>query len=276
MQLVSAYRANKILFNFIKSNQLEGEVLLPANICQEVVDTLRYAGMELHFLDISPDTFCIDEEQVLQHASSASLLIFVHSYGVETDFGKFFWQVREINRKIAIVDDRCLCMPSFAEPAPDADLVIFSTSAKKQVNLGIGGFGWVADNQRYREMDVDGTVLTNQPYALSKNLILDNSLLIAKHKEHLNSIYRENLPQEIQLPDMYHNWRFQIRTACKDQIIKELFAAGLFASGHYRSLGMNCPVAEALCQEIVNLFNDQYYTEEQAIETCRIINRIIK
>lgn len=32
---------------------------------------------------------------------------------------------------------------------------------------------------------------------------------------------------------------------------------------------------EELFKYVVNLFNDQYYTEEQAIRTCEIINSII-
>ena len=43
MKLVTANRANKILYNFVKSNHVEGKVLLPANVCESVVYTLRYA-----------------------------------------------------------------------------------------------------------------------------------------------------------------------------------------------------------------------------------------
>ena len=34
--------------------------------------------------------------------------------------------------------------------------------------------------------------------------------------------------------------------------------------------------AENLHKYVVNLFNDQYYTEKQAIRTCEIINSIIQ
>ena len=51
MKLVTANRANKILYNFIQANNITGKVLLPVNICTDVVATLQYAGLELEFVD---------------------------------------------------------------------------------------------------------------------------------------------------------------------------------------------------------------------------------
>lgn len=276
MKLVTANRANKILYNFIKSNNLVGKVLLPANICESVVYTLQYAELELEFVDIQADNLCIDQEAVLFLAKEASMLLFVHTYGVENAFYGFFQKVKKVNSEIVIVDDKCLCMPDPHGEESPVDLVLYSTGAKKMVNLGGGSIGYVADQWKYDEIEVEpNEYLTNEMWMLdSKQLYMKMDAMIA-HKEKLNAVYRKILPSAIQLPDAYQHWRFNILTDKKNEILKALFAEGLFASSHYRSLSLDCPIANNLYSYVINLFNDQYYTEEQAIRTCEIINSII-
>ena len=95
------------------------------------------------------------------------------------------------------------------------------------------------------------------------------------HKEKLNAVYRKMLPSAIQLPDAYQHWRFNILTDKKNEILKALFAEGLFASSHYKSLSKDCLIARNLHEHVLNLFNDQYFTAEQAIRTCEIINAFL-
>ena len=71
MQQVFSYRANKILFNFLRSNDLQGKVILPANICHDVVGTLVYAGYTLQFVDIDARTLCLDWKQAIALAKAA-------------------------------------------------------------------------------------------------------------------------------------------------------------------------------------------------------------
>ena len=276
MKLVTAYRANKILYNFIKVNNITGKVILPANICTDVVATLQYAGLELDFVDIQADNLCIDQEAVLSLAKEASMLLFVHTYGVENDFYDFFQEVKEVNSEIVIVDDKCLCMPDLYIEENPADLVLYSTGAKKMVNLGGGAIGYVADKWKYDEIEVaTNEYLTNEMWLLdTKQLYLKMDAMIA-HKEKLNAVYRKMLPSAIQLPDAYQHWRFNVLTDKKDEILKALFAEGLFASSHYKSLSNDCVIAQNLHEHVLNLFNDQYYKEEQAIRTCEIINSIL-
>lgn len=277
MKLVTANRANKILFNFIKANNITGKVLLPVNICTDVVSTLQYAGLELDFVDIQADNLCIDQETVLSLATEVSMLLFVHTYGVEYDFDDFFRQVKNVNSKIVIVDDKCLCMPDLYVDESPADLVLYSTGAKKMVELGGGAIGYIADQWEYDEVEVEpNEYLNNEQWLLdTKQLYIKMDAMIS-HKEKLNAIYRENLPESIQLPAQYQHWRFNILTDKKDEILKALFAEGLFASNHYQSLSLDCPIAINLHNYVINLFNDQYYTQEQALRTCEIINSIIQ
>lgn len=277
MKLVTAYRANKILYNFIQANHISGKVILPSNICTDVVHTLHYAGLDLHFVDLQADNLCINQESALQLASEASMLLFVHTYGVEDDFYDFFAQVKEINPNIIIVDDKCLCMPDLHVDESPADLVLYSTGAKKMVELGGGAIGYIAEHLEYDEVQVEpNEYLNNEQWLLdTKQLYIKMDAMIS-HKEKLNAIYRENLPESIQLPAQYQHWRFNILTDKKDELLKALFAEGLFASNHYQSLSLDCPIANNLHNYVINLFNDQYYTQEQALRTCEIINLIIQ
>lgn len=276
MKLVTANRANKILYNFIQANNITGKVLLPVNICTDVVATLQYAGLELDFVDIQADNLCIDQEAVLSLAKEASMLLFVHTYGVENNFYDFFQEVKEVHADIVIVDDKCLCIPDLHAQESPADMVLYSTGAKKMVDLGGGAIGYVADQWKYDEIEVEpNEYLTNDMWLLdTKQLYMKMDAMIA-HKEKLNAIYRKMLPSAIQLPDAYQHWRFNILTDKKDEILKALFAEGLFASSHYKSLSNDCIVAQNLHEHVLNLFNDQYYTVQQAIRTCEIINSII-
>lgn len=275
--LVTSYRANKILFNFLKSNHLTGMIILPANICPDVVDTLRYAGNPLCFVDIDAHTLCLDWHQVQLIAKDAAAVLAVHTYGIEENFNEQFAALRAINPNIAIIDDRCLCMPELDEPNSTGDLVLYSMCSKKQVDLGIGGIGYVADGRKYEEINVpENDVLTNETWALDEKALLAKMDAVINHKEKLNAIYRNNLPVAIQLPAPYQHWRFNIIVPNKDEILKALFDAGLFASGHYAPQAEGCIVATNLYDHVINLFNDFYYTEEQVRRTCDIINRITR
>jgi dTDP-4-amino-4,6-dideoxygalactose transaminase len=273
MKLVTAYRANKILYNFIRSNHITGKVLLPANICESVVSTLQYAGLELEFVDIQADNLCIDQDAVLSLAKEVSVILFVHTYGVENDFYDFFHEVKEVHADIVIVDDKCLCMPDLHVDESPADLVLYSTGAKKMVNLGRGAIGYVADKWEYDEIEIEpNEYLTNEMWLLdTKQLYMKMDAMIA-HKEKLNAIYRQNLPKAIQLPAQYQHWRFNILTDKKDEILKALFSECLFASSHYKSHSESCIIANNLHSYVINLFNDMYFTEDQAKFCCEIIN----
>lgn len=200
----------------------------------------------------------------------------MHTYGVETDFAESFAKFRERNPKIAIIDDRCVCMPEVQIDESAADMVQFSTGEKKPVNLGIGGIGFVADGWKYAECEVDeNEVLNNTEWELNDDVLLSKMDATIAHKEKLNAIYRRALPKRIQLPESYQHWRFNIMVPNKEQIMQAIFDAGLFASGHYAPQSSDCPVAAKLHKHVINLFNDEYFTEAQAKAICGIINEKI-
>lgn len=276
---VTAYRASKILYNFSKSNQerIHAPFLIPANVCSNVPETLDEAGVDYRLVDIDARTLCMDEQYVLEHAKEISGIVMVHTYGVETDFAPFYRQLRAANPDILIVDDRCLCMPSFEPNTYDADLVLYSFSEKKQVNLRKGAMAYVSENVRYEDCyNPAQSFLTNEEWILNEGEVLAAMDVAIAHKEKLNAIYRKELSKSIQLPDAYQHWRFNILVQNKEKILNTLFDAGLFASSHYKALGEEpAPIAMNLSSYVINLFNDSYFTEEQAKKCCEIINLIV-
>lgn len=277
MKCVTAYRANKILYNFLVSNELLGTiVLLPTNICPDVVETLQYAHIQLRFADIASNTLCINEQIVLDSAKDIQVLLMVHTYGVECDFSDFFLKVREINPNIVIIDDKCLCLPEWKLENSVADLVLYSLGSKKQVNMGEGAIGFVADKWNYEEVMVEENgILENRSYTWDKQVMLAKMDDIIAHKEKLNAIYRANLPSSIQFPEQFQHWRFNIWVENKTRMLEGLFKEGVFASNHYKPQTDECPIAKKLYDHVINLFNDQYFTEQQALETCKIIQQYV-
>lgn len=273
MKLLTANRANKLLYNFIKANNLSGKVLLPANVCPDVVKTLEFAGMTCTFVNLQTDTLCINQEVVLSQVKDASMLLFVHTLGVERDFAPFFEQVREANAELVIVDDRCLCLPDLELQKSAADLVLYSTGENKMVNLYGGAIGYLADQWQYDEVTVEGCeVLSNELWLLDpKQLYLKMDAIIA-HKEKLNSVYRSKLPAHVQLPDSFQHWRFNILVQNRDAVVEALAREGLEVGSDYGVRDADCVVASNLSAYVLHLYNDKHFTLDQAIRACEVIN----
>ena len=276
MKLLTANRATKLLYNFLKVNNITGNVLLPANICPEVVKTLHYAGMTTQFVDLQVETLCIHQDTVLSLAKEASVLLFVHTYGIEHDFYTFFDQVREQNPDIIIVDDKCLCLPDLEVKDSAADLVLYSTGERKLVSLGGGAIGYLADQWEYDEVEVEESeLLSNELWLLDpKQLYMRMDTIIA-HKEKLNSIYRAMLPEAMQLPDAYQHWRFNILVPNKDQILAALAAEDIPAESPSPAQDEACMVASNLHTLAIQLYNDKRLTQEQAMRACEIICELL-
>ena len=84
------------------------------------------------------------------------------------------------------------------------------------------------------------------------------------------------IPCELHMGEDYNNWRFNIYTKNRDDILEKLFKNNLFASKHYIPLsrifsGFSTPVWDSLYPQILNLFNDFRYTEQQARKTASIV-----
>lgn len=304
--MIVDYRASKILFNFLTSQTIDKPFLLPTNVCSVVPLTFYLAGVKFEFVDIQDDNLCIDQDFVLQNLDIYSGVLFVRTYGIEDDFTMLFKQIKEIKNDFLIIDDSCLSKPDFSNKHEYIDLKLFSLGYAKYLDIGIGAFAYINLELNYKikqtifvkgdfklyENKLKQNILSGEKFEFKEYQFLENKLFnlnlqeinsklntIVEHKADLNEIYTSNLPSYIQLDSKFQKWRFNIvvNENIKQNILNKLFSNKLFASSHYYPLGsiMTSNKYEnsmKLYGSVINLFNDLYYTKEQALKTCEIIN----
>lgn len=308
---VTANRASAVLYSFLKKYG-KGVWLLPVNVCPDVPLTLCVARISFEFVDINKETLCIDERTCLKMLSADRNkykgIIFVRTYGYLYDNSQFYDACRAIVPDLLIVDDRCLCLPSFNPVTYGADMLLYSTGHCKQIDLGGGGYSFsskefcLAENVFYDGTDEEllykkayeeDTLLCDIPLGWLKienykDIVLYEEIVSAlvprriSQRNTLNSLYRANLKRELQMKDDFQNWRFNIMVSKnqKETILNDLFRDGLFASNHYRCANklfnrLIYPQATTIFNATLNLFNDNNYTEDMAERTCKIINRVL-
>src|SRR5262249_6129328 len=113
----------------------------------------------------------------------------------------------------------------------------------------------------YQDSDWPETETSMPPWPEYRQQIERNLPKSLDRRTSLNQRYARLLPAEIQLPNRFQTWRFNIRVKHKQPILDAIFASGLFASSHYASLArimdeVTAPQADALAACIINLFND--------------------
>lgn len=308
-------RASVILYYFLRSVR-EGVFLLPVNVCPIVVTTFMKAKRPFELLDISKKTLCLDEKTVLQKLKANSQkyagVHFIRTYGLGGSFDNFFKQIKAINSKLTVIDDKCLCAPELDAPSDQvAELTLFSTGYSKYVDVGFGGFGWIKDDQaikkstvpfkksdhdklvnnfqlaiesgklfRYDDLDWLDVLPPEPSFAEYKRQVSDRLKKARELKLKINKIYKTKLPKEIQLPAHSYEWRFNILVPNKEKLLKVIFDQGLFASSHYLPVNKifsgleteSFPNAENLHKQVINLFNDFHFDTTKAMETTEIIN----
>jgi hypothetical protein len=310
MQIVQAPRASAILYNLLKSQNNTKPWLLPANICPIVPITFFKAGIPVEFVDISAETLHIDLEQAencLKRDGYGGIL-YAHTYGEPSTPEDFFQQVKSRHPSLLLVDDRCLCIPDL-EPSRStaADVALYSTGYAKMVELNFAGYAFLKDSTLYQtqhlpfdprtleeiESGYKLAVQNHKPYIYRdwdwlqtdanlpawydyRQQIEAGLKASTQQRTKLNKIYASHLPVEVQLPQKYQSWRFNLRVKDKNRILKSIFSAGLYASSHYASLAGimapgQCSQAEDLASKIINLFNDHYFDTQKAEDVCAII-----
>lgn len=307
-----ANRASAVLYGFLKGRTFEKPFLLPANVCPVVPLSMMKAGVDFEFVDIDV-RHTMSEEKALEKVSSGAYsgLLFVHSYGKSFDIKSFYSELKAKNPELCIIDDRCLCKPELEDNVPEiVDLVLFSTGYAKYVELSYGGFGitskpipfdvwggafvyseeeesrqqlYIKDcfkNSKRYELPADYPWLDCSPLKMDAKqyfgIIKAKIKKVMADKDIINKIYRANLPEELQWDDSYDNWRFMMSVDNRDQLLKAIFDAGLFAGTNFPSVswmfkGQHCERAEVESSHILNLFNDFRVNEEMAFKTCEII-----
>lgn len=307
MQIIQAPRASAILYNLLKSQDNTNPWLLPANICPIVPITFFKAGIPIEFVDISAETLHMDLEQAegqLERGAYGGIL-YAHTYGERSTPDDFFHHVKFQYPEVLLVDDRCLCIPDL-EPNSGmvADVALYSTGYAKVVELNFGGYAFLTDSTPYQPAHLPFSPQAHEelksgfkqisqdctPYIFNDSDWLQTDMVLptwydyrqqiedglkasTQHRDNLNAIYESLLPKEMQLAKEFQSWRFNLRLKNKDRVLQSIFSAGLFASSHYISLAGiiapgQCPQAEALANEVINLFNNHYFDAQKAEQVC--------
>ena len=308
MRIVQAPRASAVLYQLLLSQKEKRLWLLPANICPIVPVTFMKAGVPFELIDISAATLHMDLKQAEAwiRKRKAGGLLYAHTYGESSTPNDFFETAKSLNPEMLIVDDRCLCIPGFARSA-GADLTLFSTGYAKIFEMNFGGYAVinedVAHHPVHLKYDPAHYVEIERSYQTAihdrvrydyrggdwletdaalpewdqyRSRIENGLTLSLAQRKTLNAIYASRLPSEIQLPEAYQLWRFNIRVKNKPRVLKAIFDNGLFASSHYASLAGimsegHAPVADGLADEVINLFNDHHFDVQRAERICEII-----
>ena len=309
MKTVVDARALAILGKFFLSNEVQ-RVILPANTCPVVFALCGSLNIETVSVDLASDLSQVSFEfpETVNNARGSTVLLLVRNYGFIDWTSEFLLEQRAKNLGVdLVVDDRCLCDPSFE--GLWADLTLFSFGYSKFVERSGGGAigfinsGWRYDDISWRYAEDRFTDVARQLYGKSDahhvgkeqksiswvmNFDTKEQLNLRRwinqidylreevwdHKNSLNETYRiklDDLPGAQLLGNQFHNWRFNILCFNRDQIIKNLFANNLFASSHYSVKKIAYPTCFKLSNHIVNLFNSPRVDNAFAEKCCEVI-----
>lgn len=279
-KMIHDYRASSLLHRYFIGFPKGTTVILPVNICEIVHQVVIKSGLIPFFVDISEKySFTINQNQVVDYFEKSknrnSILLLNHTYGVSFSFCHFVNFLKS-NFNVSIIEDKCLSLPDF-NINRNIDLTVFSTGYSKIVDIGIGGLGVMKES-----------IFLNSPthyfgenFNAIKELSLNEYLMNIAKKKHpilqrkkvINKIYTDYL-NLFMMGEEYNNWRFCVRVGNKDFLLKKIFEHKLFASSHYRPLN-ECRIIYKtswdLFHSVINLFNDQHITEDQAFECSKII-----
>jgi dTDP-4-amino-4,6-dideoxygalactose transaminase len=268
-------RASTVLYKYLRAIGTEKIFILPANVCPVVPLVFLKAGLKFEFCDINENTLCLNETEVLKRLrhdpENYAGILMVRTYGVESDLSTFFGEIKSINNRFLVIDDKCLCVPVFIQEEKNVDLLLFSTGYAKYIDIGYGGYGFISDDDvKYEKVKLSGrnngrSSIKNNFKKIMQDIIFSYEKKVVYHyedtdwldhgeagnfdqykktvlkktesersyKEKINDFYFRNLPSEIILPHEFQNWRFNILVPEKENLLNKIFKARLFASSHY-------------------------------------------
>ena len=310
-------RASIILYNFLADLPREYIFLLPANVCPIVPAVYLKADVSFEFIDINSITLTMDSSIILSkiknNPNKYCGIHFADTYGLNTCNEKLFIEIKKINSKLLIIDDRCLQKPEFASPATKADLILYSTGYSKYVDINWGGYGFLSYKIKfykkhslnyisnelddltlqfnesiknrtplaYKDADWLGDTKFNRKFSVYKKKIINRIANVDSIKNEINNIYRNEIPFKTQLSEPFQKWRFNILVNNKKLLLENIFSNGLFASSHYSPVTFMfrqklAPNAQKLYNHVINLFNDFRFSPKKAEDVSKIVRAHVK
>ena len=91
----------------------------------------------------------------------------------------------------------------------------------------------------YPWLDASNLQMTDEEYF---DIIERKLPKVIAEKEKINKIYRNLLPESIQMGDDFQNWRFMIVIENRQKVLDAIFKAGLFAGTNFPSVSYSSKV----------------------------------
>ena len=300
-------RATSIINDFIKTNNICGKFLIPANICPIIPLVFLKNNIKIKFIDINLKDLDMDKKLVLENVKQFDGMLWNNSYGKEVDNSSFFKKCKTIKKQFFIIDDKCLSKPKLSfKKSISSDLELYSTGYSKYCDLSLGCYELSKKKIKFHptiyNKNLYDKIIKKFNYSINhkkifsskKNNWLESSNGIAikeyflnikeykkkikVHKKNINYIYNKILPNEIKIDNKLNNWRYNVLVSQRKILIKKIFKENLFASTHYypsSKIFQNIKMknSDYIGNNIVNLFNDLRFDEKMAKKTALIIKQ---
>jgi perosamine synthetase len=279
------------------------KVITPTNSFIASANCIRMTNAEPVLTDIDTNDGSID---LSNNKDSVNAIIPVHIYGNPCDFDSVKSFAEE--QKIPIVEDACQAHGAEykgKKVGSLGDIGCFSFYPTK--NMTVGGDGGmtttddeeivskiksIRDNGRKTKNEFDKlgfTMRLNTVNAAIGRVQLKHLDEKTARRREIASIYRENLAHDCILPEnkdgksVYH--QIVIKHEKRDDIRKELtdneigsaiyYETPIHKQPIYEKFGYKLPNSERFSKEIISLPSYPQLTDEQALEICECVNKVI-
>ena len=279
------------------------KVITPTNSFIASANCIRMTNAEPVLTDINTNDGGID---LSNNKDSVNAIIPVHIYGNPCDFDSVKSFAEE--QKIPIIEDACQAHGAEYKGKKVGSLGnIGCFSFYPTKNMTVGGDGGmtttddeeiiskiksIRDNGRKTKNEFDKlgfTMRLNTVNAAIGRVQLKHLDVKTARRREIVSIYRKNLVQDCILPEnkdgksVYH--QIVIKHEKRDEIRKELtqneigsaiyYETPIHKQPIYQEFGYKLPNSEKFSKEIISLPSYPQLTDEQALEICEHVNKVI-
>ena len=279
------------------------KVITPTNSFIASANCIRMTNAKPVLTDIDVNDGCID---LSNNRDSVNAIIPVHIYGNPCDFDSVKLFAKE--QKIPIIEDACQAHGAEykgKKVGSLGDVGCFSFYPTKNMTVGGDGGMTTTDNEeivlKIKSIRDNGRKTKNEFDKLGFTMRLNtvNAAIGRVQLKHLDektarrreivSIYRKNLFQDCILPEnkdgksVYH--QIVIKHKKRDAIRKELtdneigsaiyYETPIHKQPIYQEFRYELPNSEKFSKEIISLPSYPQLTDEQALEICEHVNKII-
>ena len=145
------WKARIALYTLLKAINIKkgDEIILPAYTCVVVPNAILYLGAKPIYIDVSPDSYNMELEQVKAAITDRTkVIICQNTYGLSTDLEALTTLAKK--HKLFTIEDCTHGFGGFYNNMPNGlscDAAIYSTQWNKPFSTGIGGFAITNNNE---------------------------------------------------------------------------------------------------------------------------------